>query len=106
MGTEVGNFLRSVREDRNVSQKALASALGLSSAQSISNIERGVSPLPHRLVPRICGFFEISLDGFVETLLHEHCCRIFDEMGHELAQLQRRKNRDRRIKWAKKAAAR
>lgn len=46
MGKLVGMNLKKVRERRGIGQATVARRLGMKTAQSVSNIERGVSPLP------------------------------------------------------------
>ena len=99
MGKEVGYLLREGRLIKGYSQGELARKLGFEQAQSISNIERGVSPLPHKLIPRLCGELEIEVEGLIETILHEQCCKIYGEISEELAKEQRRKYRFNREKW-------
>lgn len=52
----LGKFLRKLRVKHKLSQKAVATKLGLKSSQFISNIERGLSQIPSS---KICEFAKI-----------------------------------------------
>lgn len=64
----VGKFLRASREDRGVTQEELALRLGYSTAQYVSNWERGVSLPPMDQLPKIASFLEVTPSALLETM--------------------------------------
>lgn len=44
-------ILKTYRKKHNFSQREIAEWMGLSCAQSVSNVERGLSPLPVHWIP-------------------------------------------------------
>lgn len=53
MRSGFGLYLKELREKRGLSQGKLARLLRLKTAQSVSNIERGISPMPASHVKRV-----------------------------------------------------
>lgn len=58
---EIGKEIRRLREDRGLTQEALAEALNVT-AQSISKWERGTSMPDVQMLPRIAVFFGVTID--------------------------------------------
>lgn len=71
MGKIVGQFIRSMREKRNLSQGDVAKLLSLKTAQSISNIERGVSPLPRAKIKKLSEILGIPKSELMTVALRE-----------------------------------
>src|SRR5688572_27271708 len=71
MGIQVGQFIKSAREGAGISQNDLASELGLKSAQSISNIERGLTPLPRTMLPTLVRYLKINRDALLDVITDE-----------------------------------
>ncbi|MEW6057561.1 MAG: helix-turn-helix transcriptional regulator [Bdellovibrionota bacterium] len=71
MGKQVGIFIREMREKRGLSQGDVARLLKLKTAQSISNIERGVSPLPRTKIKRLADILGIRKSEIVTIVLRE-----------------------------------
>jgi len=57
---QLGQAIKAAREGRGVTQRSLADALGLTSAQFVSNIERGIAPLPAHYIPILCRLLGMS----------------------------------------------
>jgi transcriptional regulator with XRE-family HTH domain len=67
----VGNFLRTRREALNLSQRALGMLFDPPvTTQFISNVERGVTPLPPAHVPTLAKALQVS-DAELMTLLEK-----------------------------------
>lgn len=66
---EMGKVVRAAREKAGMSQFCLAKALGLSSGQSISNIERGLVALPAAHVGSVSRILKVDQDVLVNLLL-------------------------------------
>jgi transcriptional regulator with XRE-family HTH domain len=81
MATMIGAFLRMARERANISQAELATKLGLRSAQSISNIERGIAPLPLKMVKRMADILKVDKRAFVEALILDCKWKLERETG-------------------------
>ncbi len=71
MGKIVGQFIRDMREKRNLSQGDVAKLLSLKTAQSISNIERGVSPLPRAKIKKLSEILGIPKSELMSVALRE-----------------------------------
>lgn len=81
MGKHVGSYIRVLREKKGLSQSDVASMLGLRTAQSISNIERGVSPLPRAKIKRFAGILGVSKGEIVNVLMSEMQERVAKAAG-------------------------
>lgn len=71
MGKQVGTFIKNLREKRGLSQADVAKLLSLKTAQSISNIERGVSPLPKAKIKRLADILGVKKSDIVTMVLGE-----------------------------------
>lgn len=71
MGKQVGLYVRELRERRGLSQGDVAKLLKLKTAQSISNIERGVSPLPRAKIKRLADVLGVRKADILSILLRE-----------------------------------
>ena len=58
---EMGKEIRRLREDRGITQEALADALNVT-AQSVSKWERGTSMPDIQMLPQIAVYFGVSID--------------------------------------------
>lgn len=71
MGKYVGNFIKELREKKGLSQSDVARMLNLKTAQSISNIERGVSPLPRTKIKRLADVLGVKKGDIVGVVMQE-----------------------------------
>jgi transcriptional regulator with XRE-family HTH domain len=80
----VGDFIRKNREALNLSQKSLGALLNPPvTTQFISNIERGVTPLPAVQVPFIARALSIS-DAEIQSLLErEYAIKLSERLGRK-----------------------
>jgi transcriptional regulator with XRE-family HTH domain len=83
MGKLIGTFIRQNREKKGISQGALAQQLQLKTAQSISNIERGVSPLPKSKMKKLSKVLSLKKDDFYQVLMLEIHERYSKALGVE-----------------------
>ena len=60
---EIDSKLKSLRQEAKISQKEMASKLGLS-VPSYSNYENGYSEPPMEIIESFCGILGLSLDSF------------------------------------------
>lgn len=81
MGKELGKLIRIQRETVGLSQGEVAHALRLATAQSISNIERGVSPLPPKKIRALSRVLETPPTVFVDTILKEKRAKLCKAAG-------------------------
>lgn len=82
--TLIGNFIRSKRETLNLSQKALGQLLDPPvTTQFISNVERGVTPLPPAHVPTLAKALSVNPDEIMVVLEREYALRLSDRLGQE-----------------------
>ena len=65
----IGSYLRQKRELRNISQKQLGLQFNPAvTTQFISNLERGVTPLPTHHIPTLARALEVSESEFLALL--------------------------------------
>lgn len=81
MGKQVGSFIKNLREKRGLSQADVAKLLSLKTAQSISNIERGVSPLPKAKIKRLADILGVKKGEIVTVVLREVQDRVAKAAG-------------------------
>jgi transcriptional regulator with XRE-family HTH domain len=81
MGKHIGNYIKELRERRGLSQADVARSLGLRTAQSISNIERGVSPLPRAKIRRFADILGVRKGDIVEAVMREMQERVSKAAG-------------------------
>jgi transcriptional regulator with XRE-family HTH domain len=64
----VGEFLRSSREEAGLTQLALARELGYTSAQFVSNWERGIAMPPMNMLPELSKLLHIPPKKMLEVM--------------------------------------
>ena len=67
----LGTFLKEARVARNLSQWDVAKKIGYSSPQFISNLERGISSPPLKLLRVLVDLYEISPRELVQVIAEE-----------------------------------
>ncbi len=75
----IGKTLRLAREKRKLSQKDVSRMLGLKSAQSISNIEREIAPLPVHYIPKLVRLLQIPEEKFIQELVADFSKKCRDQ---------------------------
>lgn len=65
----LASFLKSKRQISGLSQKEVSDRLGYSTAQFISNWERGVSSPPMNILKKLAEIYKVSLEEFYDVLL-------------------------------------
>jgi transcriptional regulator with XRE-family HTH domain len=83
MGKLVGNYIREHREKVGLSQGDVAKQLRLKTAQSISNIERGISPLPRAKIKKLSTILRIEKGEILTLVLRELQDRYAKAVGAE-----------------------
>lgn len=80
----VGNFIRKRREKLGISQRALGQRFSPTvTTQFISNLERGVTPLPPAHVPALCEALQISDAEIKVVLEQEYAAKLSGKLGIE-----------------------
>lgn len=64
---EIGELIKSRRLKLGLTQEDLAKALGYSSYQIISNVERGIAPIPKYKLPRLAQILKVSEKALLEA---------------------------------------
>lgn len=64
----VGNFLKNLRQKSGLTQQQLASKLSYSTAQFVSNWERGISLPPLEAVPKLSALCKTTTRAVVNAL--------------------------------------
>ena len=78
----VGTFIREKRESLNLSQKALGQIFEPPvTTQFISNLERGVTPLPPAHVPTLAKALGIAQDALMILLEKEYAAKLNSRLG-------------------------
>lgn len=78
----VGNFLRRKREELNLSQRALGLLFDPPvTTQFISNVERGVTPLPPAHVPTLAKALQVSDTELMGLLEKEYTHKLSGRLG-------------------------
>ncbi len=77
----IGKYLQEKRTDAGLTQAEVASRLKLKSAQSISNIERGLAPPPSNVLRNMIVYYKISekeiMDFLTQIQVQEWRSRLF-----------------------------
>src|SRR5436305_13141430 len=80
----VGNFIRQRRETLGLSQRALGLLFSPPvTTQFISNLERGVTPLPPNHVPTLTQALNISEAEIMSLLEREYAMKLSGKLGRE-----------------------
>ncbi|HEX4924393.1 MAG TPA: helix-turn-helix transcriptional regulator [Bdellovibrionales bacterium] len=66
-----GSFLKKARESRKYSQGDVAKVLGYTSAQFISNLERGISPPPLKVLKVLVKLYAVKPDEVMRVIEEE-----------------------------------
>jgi len=66
---KLGNYLKEVREQANFTQADVSDRLGYTSAQFISNIERGISVVPLKTLARMVSIYKVRPEPVVKIIL-------------------------------------
>jgi transcriptional regulator with XRE-family HTH domain len=78
----VGEFIKKRREALNISQKSLGLAFNPPvTTQFISNLERGVTPLPHSHVPVIAKALQTTEAEIAALLEREYALKLSTRLG-------------------------
>lgn len=78
----VGRFIRERREALRISQRALGQALVPQvTTQFISNVERGVTPLPPAHVPTLAKILLVSEEEVMKLLEREYTHKLSGKLG-------------------------
>jgi transcriptional regulator with XRE-family HTH domain len=67
----LGNYLKNARTKKNLSQWDVAKKLGYSSPQFISNLERGISSPPLKVLRTLVDLYSLSPKEVVEVIADE-----------------------------------
>lgn len=78
---KIHNFLKQKRLAAGVSQKTLSDALGFSSGQTISNIERGLCGVPLSQVKKICKILGVSKSEIKQILISDYKEKLDRRLG-------------------------
>lgn len=80
----VGNFIREKREQLGLSQRSLGQLFTPPvTTQFISNVERGVTPLPPSHVPTLAQALSIPEEEIMEVLEREYAEKLSGKLGKE-----------------------
>ncbi len=80
----VGQFIRHRREALNLSQRSLGQLFEPAvTTQFISNVERGVTPLPPTHVATLARALQLGEDSLLEVLEKEYAMKLFGRIGKE-----------------------
>jgi len=91
-GSLIGRYLREKREAVGLSQRALGQKFNPPvTTQFISNVERGVTPLPPGHIPTLSRELRLSEGELMTILEKDYVLKLSDKVGHsELADMASR----------------
>lgn len=69
--TRLGEYLYNKRIEANLTQREVSIALGYSSAQFISNFERGITPPPLKKLVKLADIYKFQATELVDLLVDE-----------------------------------
>ena len=81
MRQEFGVFLRNQRQKSGLTQLVVAKACGLSSAQFISNIERGICPVPSDTLVKMSELYNLNKKDLAKRYNRISLIVLEQEMG-------------------------
>ena len=70
--TNLGKMFREYREAKGLTQSQVASLLGYSSPQFVSNAERGLCRLPFEAISQLVKLYELDPEMIIEYLVRQH----------------------------------
>ena len=76
----IGRYIRQCREKSGRTQAEIAKALGYSTAQFVSNWERGLSVPPFAALPRLNSLIRLNVKNFINLYVAETGRMIRSEM--------------------------
>ncbi|RZA08241.1 MAG: helix-turn-helix domain-containing protein [Proteobacteria bacterium] len=68
--TVLGDYLQKMRLEANLTQREVSQALGYSSAQFISNFERGIAVPPLKKLKILVKMYGMAVDTVMEMILN------------------------------------
>jgi transcriptional regulator with XRE-family HTH domain len=88
-GSLVGHFLRQRREALGLSQRALGQKFSPPvTTQFISNVERGVTPLPPGHIPTLSRELKLPEAELLSVLEREYMMKLSDKLGAQQAEAE------------------
>ena len=82
----VGGFIRKRREALGLSQRALGMLFTPAvTTQFISNVERGVTPLPPAHVPILCKSLSVAENELLQLLEREYTAKLSGRLGKDMS---------------------
>jgi transcriptional regulator with XRE-family HTH domain len=85
----LASYLKHKRILAGLSQGEVAKTLGYSSAQFVSNWERGISSPPANIIPKVAELYSLSVQEFVLVLLKEQEAALWLLFGEPKAKARR-----------------
>ena len=76
----LGEFLKEKRVEADLSQKFVSDKLKLTNAQFVSNIERGVCPVPFNVLDSLCQIYKINPKEIITRYLDMQKVMIENEL--------------------------
>lgn len=90
-------YLSKKRLQAGLTQSDVAKVLGYTSAQFISNWERGLSAPPMEVFKKLSKCYNISVDELFQVFLHESLRQVEENLTKQFAEYHNRKNLLRNI---------
>jgi transcriptional regulator with XRE-family HTH domain len=85
----VGTFLKKRREQAGLTQRAVSDHLGYSTAQFVSNWERGVSMAPMQALPQLAHICAVPAKEMI-AVMHRYQKEICEGLKQELSKVFRK----------------
>lgn len=68
----MGHYLKGKRKEQRLSQSQVATRLGYTSSQFVSNWERGLCAPPVETLPKLIELYKMGKNEMVEIIVDEH----------------------------------
>jgi transcriptional regulator with XRE-family HTH domain len=72
MKTRTGYMIRKRRMDLNLNQFEVSKELKLTTSQFISNLERGHSPLPAKMIPALSRILKLNVNTLIKLHIADY----------------------------------
>ncbi|PCI27029.1 hypothetical protein COB52_05535 [Candidatus Kaiserbacteria bacterium] len=78
---EIGMFLKGAREKAGLTQGQVAKEFGFTTAQFISNLERGLVSLPAKHIQPLSALYGVKAEKFVDEIVNAYRKRVHRGAG-------------------------
>jgi transcriptional regulator with XRE-family HTH domain len=81
---QTGKLIRQAREKAGLTQREVSDRFGFTTSQFISNLERGLSPVPMSMIRKLSRILKISERDLVKTSVEDFKGAMLESMNEAL----------------------